>query len=171
VGRLAPVKGVPRLLEAAAELARRGRAFELELVGDGYERGGDEALARRLGLGERVRFAGALPRPDVAERMRAADLLVLASDWETLSSVLLEAQASGLPAVAPAVGGIPEVLPETAGVLVQARDAEALADGIEAALDRRFDRGAIARAVRERAGPEAIAARWDEVYSEAERLA
>jgi glycogen synthase len=171
VGRLAPVKGVPRLLEAVAELARRGRAFELELVGDGYERGGDEALAARLGLGERVRFAGGLSRPEVAARMRDADLLVLASDWETLSSVLLEAQASGLPAVAPAVGGIPEALPETAGVLVAPGDAAALADGIEAALDRSFDREAIARGVRERFGPEAIAARWDEVYAEAERVA
>ena len=101
--------------------------------------------------------------------MRAADLLVLASDWETLSSVLLEAQASGLPAVAPAVGGIPEALRETAGVLVEPGDPRALADGIEAALDRSFDRDAIAREVRERFGPEAIAARWDEVYAEAER--
>lgn len=171
VGRLAPVKCVPRLLEAAAELARRGRAFELELVGDGYERGGDEALAARLGLGGRVRFAGGLSRQQVAARMRDADLLVLASDWETLSSVLLEAQASGLPAVAPAVGGIPEALPETAGVLVAPGDAAALADGIEAALDRSFDREAIAREVHGRFGPEAIAARWDEVYAEAELLA
>jgi glycosyltransferase involved in cell wall biosynthesis len=171
VGRLAPVKAVPRLLEAAAELARRGRAFELELVGDGYERGGDEALAARLGLADRVRFSGGLARPEVAERMRAADLFVLASDWETLSSVLLEAQASGLPAVAPAVGGIPEALPETAGVLVEPGDPGALADGIEAALDQGFDREAIARTVRERFGPEAVAARWDEIYAEAELLA
>ena len=101
--------------------------------------------------------------------MRDADLLVLPSDWETLSSVLLEAQASGLPAVAPAVGGVPEALPETAGVLVRPATRR-LADGIEAALAQSFDREAIA-AVHERFGPEAIAARWDEVYAEADALA
>ncbi|MBN1528521.1 MAG: glycosyltransferase [Thermoleophilaceae bacterium] len=169
VGRMAPVKGVPRLLEAAAELARRGRRFRLVLVGDGPERAHHEALAARLSLP--AEFAGSLERAEVAARMRAADLLVLASDWETLSSVLLEAQASGLPAVAPRVGGIPEALPEAAGVLVAPADVAALARGIEEALGRDFDREAIARAVRERFGAEAVAARWDEVYAEAERVA
>lgn len=173
VGRLAPVKGIPRLLEALAALAARGRAFRLELIGDGPERADYERLAGRLALGDRVVFRGARPRTEVAELMREADLCVMASDWETLSCVLLEAQASGLPAVAPDVGGIPEALGEGGGLLVAPRDADALARGIEAALDRpgQFDRPEIALRVQERFGTAAVADRWDEVYAQAERLA
>jgi glycosyltransferase involved in cell wall biosynthesis len=173
VGGLVPIKGVPRLLAALRDLAARGRHFRLDLVGDGPEREAYERLSADLGISDAVEFHGGRPRERVAELMRAADLLVQPSDSETLSCVVLEAQVSGLPVVASRVGGIPEVVPEGAGVLVEPGDATALAAGIEAALDDagRFDREAIARAAAARFGREALAARWDEVYAEAERLA
>lgn len=173
VGRLVAVKGLPRLLHALAGMAARGRPFQLEVIGEGPERGEYQQLAERLSLADQVLFRGNRPRTDVAELMRKADLCVMASDWETLSCVLLEAQASGLPAVAPAVGGIPEALAAGGGLLVPPHDVDALARGIEEALDRpdQFDRPEMARAIRARFGTRAVADRWDEVYSEAQRLA
>jgi glycosyltransferase involved in cell wall biosynthesis len=171
VGRLVPVKGFPRLVEALAQVAG-GAPFELEVIGDGPERGAYERLVQQLALTQRIRFRGGRPREEVALAMREADLCVIASDWETLSCVALEAQASGLPLVAPAVGGIPEVVRD-GGVLVAPGDAGALARGIEEALgdQGRFDREAIARDIRARFSAEAIADRWDEAYAETESIA
>lgn len=173
VGSLVPIKGVDRLLNALGALAARGRAVDLDIVGDGPERSGYEALAASLGLSDRVVFHGTRPRAEVAGLMREADLLVQPSSSETLSCVVLEAQVSGLPVVASDVGGIPEVVGSGAGVLVPTGDADGLAAAIEAVLDHpeRFDPAAIAGAARERFGAASIAAHWDELYAEAEALA
>src|ERR671939_115753 len=80
------------------------------VVGDGPRRPEYEALAGELGVAERVRFAGLRPKADLAERMRAADLFVLASRFENNPCVVLEAMASGLPVVATRVGGVPELM-------------------------------------------------------------
>jgi glycosyltransferase involved in cell wall biosynthesis len=167
VGGLVPLKGLSTLLEAVARLGD----VRLDVVGDGPQRAESESLAERLGIGELVVFHGAVPREHVARFMREADLYILPSEWETLSCAVLEAQVSGLPVVATEVGGVPEVVPPEAGLLVPPSDPAALADAIANALNRSFDREAIAQAARQRFGPAAIAARWDEVYSEAEALA
>ena len=126
VGALAEKKGHAYLLEALALMDGDRR---LDVVGDGELRERLEARARELGLAERVRFRGELPKDEVAALMRAADLFVLPSIHETFGCVLIEAMASGLPAVATRVGGVPEVLTPAAGELVPARDPQALADG------------------------------------------
>ena len=173
VGGLVSIKNVPRVLHAMARLAERGRPVYLDVAGDGPERQRLEALAAHLGLSGSVSFHGALPRTEVARLMREADLLVMASDYETLSCTVLEARMSGLPVVATAVGGVPEALGEGAGTLVAPNDEDALVGAIGDLLDRRdtFDGGAIARSTRERFGLAAIGARWSEVYAEADALA
>jgi glycosyltransferase involved in cell wall biosynthesis len=97
--------------------------------------------------------------------MRAADLFVLPSTHETFGCVLIEAMASGLPSVATRVGGVPEVLGAEAGELVEPRDPDALADAVERALERHFDRGELRRAG-EHYGYDAFASSWSEVYEE-----
>jgi len=168
VASLIPLKGVHHVISA---LPRLGEEVQLDVVGDGPKKPDYQRLAERLGVAERVRFHGRLEREKVAGFMRRADLLVMASEWENLPTTLLEAQVSGLPVVAPSVGGIPEAVSPEVGLLVPPDDPDALTDGIGEALKRTFDRGAIARAARTRFGTEAIASRWEEVYSEAEVLA
>lgn len=133
VGRLEPVKGFPYLLEALAQLAPAYPAVHLLIVGDGPERTALEAQAHRLGLGERVIFAG--HRTDVPLLMGGMDLFVLPSIWEGMPNVVLEAMAAGLPVVATAVGGTPEIVVEgETGLLVPPRDPAALAEAMERLL-------------------------------------
>lgn len=163
VGWLAEKKGHRYLLEALTRIP----GATLDIVGDGELRGELERRTAELGLGDRVRFLGERPKAEVAERMRAADLFVLPSLAENLPVVLIEAQASGLPAVATRVGGVPELLDEGAGALVEPADADALAGAIRTALERRagLDPAALAERARRRYGYDAICARWTEVYA------
>src|SRR5205823_1406500 len=99
-------KGWEHLLEAVALLERERDDFRLEIVGDGPRRGEYEAIRRRLGLEDRVLFSGWKTKDEVASLMRAADVFVLASRYDSNPCALIEALASGLPVVATAVGGI-----------------------------------------------------------------
>jgi glycosyltransferase involved in cell wall biosynthesis len=135
IGHLSPVKGHADLLEAAARIVARHPRTRFLLVGDGPLRAELEAHARRLGLRERVVFAGV--REDVARILALLDVVVLPSHTEGLSNVLLESMAMARPVVATAVGGNPDVLRDgVSGRLVPARDPEALAAAVlELVLD------------------------------------
>jgi glycosyltransferase involved in cell wall biosynthesis len=163
-----PRKGVDVLLEALALLPDRGR-LRLDVVGEGALRPGYEELAERLGLGETVAFHALEPKPALAERMREADLFVLASRYENNPCVVLEALASGLPVVATRVGGIPELVDSTTGRLAEPLDPPSFAAALADALGAEFDRPAIAARTQEAFGRPAIARRLAEVYAELAR--
>ncbi|MDP8992215.1 MAG: glycosyltransferase family 4 protein [Actinomycetota bacterium] len=98
-------------------------AFRLDVIGDGRYRRALEARAADLGVDDRVTFMGRLPGPEaVREQLRDADLFLLASRTEGLPRALLEAMALGLPCLATAVGGIPELLDEDSLVPPDASD-------------------------------------------------
>lgn len=96
VGRLAPQKNVALMLRAFARGGMPGD--RLTVVGDGPERAKLEVLARRLGIGERVDFAGYLPDP--ATILPQHDILLLSSNYEGVPAVVLEALAARLAIVA-----------------------------------------------------------------------
>jgi glycosyltransferase involved in cell wall biosynthesis len=126
-----PVKAQDVLVRAAAELARRGAAITLLLLGDGAERPNVEALAKALELGpDRVRFLGF--RNDVADLLAAADFFVLPSRAEGFPMSVLEAMSHRLPVVATPVGGNPELVTgDVHGYLVPVDDPAALASAME----------------------------------------
>jgi glycosyltransferase involved in cell wall biosynthesis len=128
VARLAPEKDVATLLHAAERVVRERPDFRLEVAGDGPCRGELEALRDRLGLGAGVRFLGAVR--DVPGLLARARLFVLSSATEGISLTLLEAMARGLPVIATAVGGNPEVVAGETGLLVPPGDPDALAGAI-----------------------------------------
>jgi glycosyltransferase involved in cell wall biosynthesis len=106
IGRLEPQKGQLLLLDALAQVPD----VELTLIGDGPLRSSLERTARRLGLAERVRFAGWLGADDVAAEIERSRALVLASLAEGLPVVLMEALALGRPAIATDVGAVGELV-------------------------------------------------------------
>jgi glycosyltransferase involved in cell wall biosynthesis len=157
-------KGVDFLLRALAHLGRDG--LQLDVAGDGPLRGEYERLAHELSIADRVTFHGFVSKPRLADLMRRAHLFVLASRFENNPCVVLEAMASGLPVVATRVGGLPELVDDASGILVEPRDPESIATGLQAALEREFDRTAIAARARERYGREAIGAALAGVYED-----
>jgi glycosyltransferase involved in cell wall biosynthesis len=133
VARLQDVKNHALLLEAFAPLARRIPDSHLVIVGEGPLR--QELLDRavKLGIADRVHLIGA--EDDTAPLYRQFDLYVLPSKAEGTSMSLLEAMASGIPVVASAVGGTPDLLAHGArGRLVPSGDAAALEQGMFEAL-------------------------------------
>lgn len=157
-------KGLDIVLEA---LAQAHDSPGLDIAGDGTKRAEYEQLATRLGLDGVVRFHGLLPKTALAGLMRSARLFVLGSRYENNPCVVLEALVSGLPVVATRVGGLPELVDESNGVLVEPHDSVRFAAGIAEALERRFDRSEIARQARERFGRKAVASLLRDAYEEA----
>jgi glycosyltransferase involved in cell wall biosynthesis len=132
------------VIEALPALAERFPEIRFAIVGGAGAEGAMERelrdLAARLGVGERVIFAGPQKRGDLAAWYSAADLSVLASAHEGCPNVVLESLACGTPVVATPVGSLPEILKDAdAGLLVE-RTVPALTAGIAAALARSWDR-------------------------------
>jgi glycosyltransferase involved in cell wall biosynthesis len=151
VGRLVAHKQVDHLIDAIARVS----GWELDVVGDGPQRKRLEWLAAELGVAERITFHGDVPHERVARMLAASDALVLASDYEGLPHVVLESLAVGTPVIAPAVGGVGDVIEHgVSGLLVRSADANDLA----AALRSWSDDPALAE--RLRAGATEAGERW-----------
>jgi len=148
VGRLAAEKRVEVVLDAfPAVRAAMGPGTALVFVGDGPA---GERLRTRAGDG--VHFTGFLHGGELAEAYAAADLFVFASDTETFGNVVLEAIASGVPAVVVDRGGVREsALPGRTGLRVRPNDPEAFARGCIELLSDRAGLAELARGAREEA--------------------
>jgi glycosyltransferase involved in cell wall biosynthesis len=112
VARLIEHKGQRYLIEAVRHLTDRGLDTTLDLVGTGDAEPEYRRLAESLGVAERVRFAGYVPREQIAARYAAAHVFVLPSFNEGMSVATLEAMASGLPVVVTRTGGTDELVDE-----------------------------------------------------------
>lgn len=127
VGNLIPLKGHHLVIEAVASLPDT----TLLIAGRGPELAALNALCRKLGVAQRVRFLGQVPHAQLAEFYSAADVLVLASEREGWPNVLLEAMACGTAVIASRVWGIPEVVTgPAAGSLVDERTGPSFAAAI-----------------------------------------
>ncbi len=137
-GRLEAQKGLGELLAAFTRVRAARPDAVLALVGDGAMRAEVDALREKLG-GALV-APGPRPLPEVAKWMAACDVFTLPSWAEGTPNVVLEALASGRPAVGSDVGGIPDVLHDPrSGLVVPAKNDVALAEGLLAALARTWD--------------------------------
>jgi glycogen(starch) synthase len=154
LGRLHPQKGVDVLLRAVATLP----GVHLVLAGDGPERAALHRLVDRLGLGDRVRFLGFVPRAQVPGLLAAADVLALPSRYEELGTAVIEAMRAGVPVVAADTGGVSATVTDgVTGLLVPPGQPAALA----AALRRVMADGALARRLADAARQRSRDYSWD----------
>jgi glycosyltransferase involved in cell wall biosynthesis len=145
IGNLKRDKGVFDLLSAFERMAAGLPDVDLEFVGGG-------AAAKELsqnicaaGLAARVRLHGARPYAEMPRWLGACDVVCLPSHAEGVPNVLVEAQASGRPVVATTVGGIPEVVQDSAGLLVPPHEVDALQRALVQALSSSWDPDRIVR--------------------------
>ncbi|MBK6599907.1 MAG: glycosyltransferase [Proteobacteria bacterium] len=149
VGRLNETKDIPTLVEAFGMLSSKTQQpLRLWLVGDGEDRPRIEQTIANLQLGSSVTLLGA--RSDVLRLLPAADALVMSSLTEGLPMALIEAMANRVPCVATAVGGIPNLLRDGAGLTAPASNPAALSDAmlqlvIDPALRQTIVQRAVAR--------------------------
>lgn len=155
VGRVSPEKGIHDLLDAMSIVKARVPEARLDIVGPVaaipksyivditddplvaglarfYDRDYAEIVTNRIadGLVEHVRLLGGMSHDDVVEHVTHADLLVNPSYSESFGMSLVEAMACEIPVVATRVGGMPEIVDEQSGIVVERNDPEALADAI-----------------------------------------
>ncbi len=131
LGRLVPVKGFDRSVEAFARVVEPFPSARLAIAGDGAER---EELRRRAaerGIGDRVEFLGWVKPEEVPALINRATLVLMPSRSEGLPLTAIQAGQMGRPIVATRVGGLPEVVVDgETGILVEPDDVGALADAI-----------------------------------------
>lgn len=130
VGRIAKEKNMSVLFEATALVFASDPHARLWLVGDGPYREQCSQMARELGIGDRVKFVGFIPREEVDAYYAASDLFVFSSLTETQGLVVNEAMSYGLPAVVVNGGGAgASVVDDVNGLLVR-NDSEQMAESI-----------------------------------------
>jgi teichuronic acid biosynthesis glycosyltransferase TuaC len=175
VGWLRPVKGMETLLRAVALLRTRRPELTLDVIGGDLL--GDHvsaaaalaAAARRHGVEGLVRFIGPQAPESVAAAMRAAHLLVVTSERESCSAVLLEALASGIPVVSTRCGGPEDFVTRERGELAPVGDAEAISSACDAVLTRssQFDPRELHLSVVQQFSWDRLASRYVALYRDA----
>src|SRR6478672_11090545 len=141
VGRLVAFKGFEHLIDACAELMRRGFDFACDILGDGPLRETLQRKVNSLNLSSRVTLLGSLPQRAVLKKIQAADVFALASvidaqgASDVFPTVILEAMASGRAVVSTRLAGIPELVADgQTGVLLSPGDTAALTDALQRLL-------------------------------------
>ena len=124
-------KNITGLIDALQILEDRNVAFQFVFIGDGIDFVMIKDYVKKLKHQENIRFTGVLEGQDYIGELASNDFLVLSSNYETQGVVLLEAFACGIPVVSTNVGGIPEIVNESNGILVPPQEPQKLADAMQ----------------------------------------
>jgi glycosyltransferase involved in cell wall biosynthesis len=160
VGRMSGAKAPDVMVDAFARVEHRDAL--LSFVGDGPLRSSIELGLKDVGPASRIRWHGMVP--DAGRLIPAFDVLAITSRTEGTPMVLLEAMAAGVPVVATAVGGIPDVISDREAVLVESGDAPGIARAIDSILANAAAAEARAAAARARLRQDFNVARWVDRY-------
>ncbi|HJP03552.1 MAG: glycosyl transferase [Chromatiales bacterium] len=137
VGNLVRVKGLDDLLDALTPELCSKHDLVFYVIGAGPLEGKLRERVRAAGMESAIQFAGQVEHTVLADWMNAADFLCLPSHHEGLPNVVLEGLACGLPVVATAVGGIPEIIDDSNGRLTPPGDPRALTAAIASVLEHK----------------------------------
>ena len=147
VGRLSQEKGIERLLKVASRLP-----YHLKVAGGGPL---EQGLRERFADKNNIEFLGMLDAPQVAQLLAGARLNVVPSQWyENNPLSVVEALCAGTPIAGADIGGIPELINSSNGIVFRPFDRETLATAIETAMTKEWDHATIARQALERFSPE-----------------
>lgn len=125
-GRMAAQKGIDILLNALANVAAAGNEFSFEIIGDGPDKAALFKQCQHLGLGQMVRFTGAIAKEKIRAKLADSDVFVLPSRYEGMSNAALEALEAGLPVLLTRCGGIDTYIDDETGWVCEPNDVEEL---------------------------------------------
>jgi len=166
IGRFNDQKNHKGLLDAFALLLRKNPSCCLNLLGDGELRPEIEAYAEELGLREKVIFHGS--QANVYPYLHDADIFLLPSRFEGMPMTIIEAMGTGLPVVASAVGGVPDMLQNGKSGILVPQEPQAVADAVLKLLEQEALRrtlGENARKGSAQFSAEHMAASYCDIYS------
>jgi glycosyltransferase involved in cell wall biosynthesis len=144
VGRISLPKGSAELTGAMISLSASHPRLRVAMIGEGAYRSAMEARAAAAGIAERFLFPGHQSSAQIVDWLAAGDIFCLPSHSEGCPNVIVEAIACGRPVVATNVGGIPELVDESCGILVPPGDSRSLSEALERALAASWDPSRIA---------------------------
>lgn len=167
VGNFFAGKRINLVIDAIAQLRKDLPNISLMLVGRGAEEARLRSQVARLGLEKNILFAGYIPMTELSRYYQAADVFAIMSEVDTQSLALMQAFASGIPAVGGRARGLPDFLPQTCGFLVPPGSVQELTEKLklllaDTALCERMGRAGLA--FTEQFAPTTIAARWEKQY-------
>lgn len=158
-------KNISGLIDALAILESRNIKYQCVFIGEGidFETMKEYVAAKLNPLN--IRFTGLLQGQELADEMASGDFLVLSSNYENMPVVILEALACGLPVVSTDVGGIKEMVDESCGILVPAKDSEKLADAMQTIITNlNYDPSTLRNKVLSKYSYEAVGKFLDDIY-------
>lgn len=167
-GNLIEGKGFDILIKAFAKVSQEKENCELTIMGGGVKETNLKSLTQQLGIQDKVSFFGFYNREQYVEKLKDANLFVLASRYETFGIVYIEAMATGLPVIATKCGGPEDFVDSSNGVLVPVDDVDSLAKEIKKMINREYyyDYKAISENIHQRFSPETIAKQITDVFED-----
>ncbi|WP_461487137.1 glycosyltransferase family 4 protein, partial [Pedobacter sp.] len=158
-------KNVIGIIDAFEIIKNKGYVFSLTMVGDGTDHEAAFKYVKEKDLKE-VNFTGFLYGKDVVGEIEKATALVLFSNYENQPVVITESLSLGVPVIATKVGGIPEMINETNGILVESNDVDALANALKQIIKKEkvFDSEKIRTATAQKFKGEVIARQFVDFY-------
>lgn len=159
-----PMLFVEALSNLGADEARR---FEIAWIGDGPQMEAVRNLVQRDGL-THIKLLGMQPKAVVAETLRSSDYLIHPTDAENLPCIIIESLSCGTPVVSMRVNGVPELVDDSNGVLIDAKDVGQMTDVLRGMLNGKynFNREVISGNARGRFSASAIGAQYMRCYQE-----
>lgn len=144
VGTIISTKGIFELVECIDTLRLSGHNIHLDVAGKGAEMERLQSCIYERGLSSHITVHGSLPHELIAEMMRNSDALILPSYREGIPNVMIEALASGVPALVTPVGGVPEILKDSVnGIILTSHLPDDIAEGISRFRSQQWDASAI----------------------------
>ena len=159
-------KNITGLIDALQILEEKNIAFRFVFIGDGIDFAMIKDYIKKLKHQENIKFTGILEGQDYINELSSSDFLVLSSNYETQGIVLLEAFACGMPVVTTNVGGIPEIVNESNGILVPPQDPEKLANAMETMLQtyQNYDANALREGIIKKFSNESVGKLLNSIY-------
>lgn len=165
VSSLGYQKNIDGLIAVIKELAKQRNDFELMLVGP-YSEGLKKQIENDNILSEKIKLTGNVFYEEVGNFMKHSDFLVMFSRYENLPCVILEALCCGLPVISTSVGGIPEIIDKSNGIIIESENENELIAALNLMLDNlyQYDREQIAVSANEKYNYKAVGQAINKIY-------